>query len=365
MFLRRAVFIVLRIKQNFCAMNASKLSFLPLLAAVFLILSSACDVLEDKVRGEGLLHFSLDGPGVTKAGVPDSSAYLLKVVSSSGNIIYDGQYGAAPSAISVPAGNYTVSVRSCLFNPPSFSTPLYGDDQVVSVPAGESVNVHLNCTLLNCGVRLDIDSSFLTGAEQGALLLRCPEGSVMYGYTEDRIAFFNPGDVSLVLSSYGSDKTLMTRSLSAREILRLKVFSKSGGSSFGSGITVATDTSAVWLDDTFVIGSSPMYDVATARTMTGAEGVWVYGYIVGCASPFLGTSSDTNLAISGRTTATGKDECLSVELVKGALRDALNLVSHPSYLGRKVFLKGNITTYYSMPGIKKITDWSLDTPPDQ
>ena len=197
------------------------------------------------------------------------------------------------------------------------------------------------------------------------MLLRCPEGSLMYSYTEDRIAFFHPGDVSLVLSSYGSDKTLMTRSLAAREILRLKVFSKGGGTTSEGGITVATDTSAVWLDDTFVIGSSPMYDVATARNMNGAEGVWVYGYIVGCASPFLGTTSETNLAIAGRTATTGKDECLSVELAKGALRDALNLVSHPSNIGRKVFLKGNITTYYSMPGIKKITDWSLDTPPDQ
>lgn len=357
--------IVLCINQKCCVMNASKLSFVSLLIAAIPILPSACDALEDQVRSDGFLILSLDGPGVSKAGLPDSSAYLLTVTSSSGNKIYDGLYGAAPAAMSVPAGTYSVSVRSGLFNPPSFSSPLYGDDQVVTVPTGENVNVHLNCTLLNCGVKLDIDSSFLTGAEQGALLLRCPEGSLMYAYSEDRIAFFNPGDVSLVLSSYGSDKTLMTRSLSAREILRLKVFSKGGGGSSGSGITVATDTSAVWLDDTFIIGSSPMYDVATARTMTGSEGVWVYGYIVGCASPFLGTTSETNLAIAGRTSATGKDECLSVELAKGALRDALNIVSHPSNIGRKVFLKGNITTYYSMPGIKKITDWSLDTPPDQ
>lgn len=101
-------------------------------------------------------------------------------------------------------------------------------------------------------------------------------------------------------------------------------------------------------------------DVATARGKTGATGVWVYGYIVGCASPFLGSSSETNLAIAGKTTATSKASCMSVELKKGALRDALNMVKNPGNKGRKVFLKGDLATYYGMPGVKNVTEYVLD-----
>ena len=101
-------------------------------------------------------------------------------------------------------------------------------------------------------------------------------------------------------------------------------------------------------------------DVMTARGKTGATGVWVYGYIIGNASPFLGTTSDTNLAIAGKTSATSKAVCLSVELKKGAIRDALNLVSHPSNLGRKIFVKGDIITYYGIPGVKNISECVME-----
>lgn len=348
------------------------MQFLPLRAlsglAVLSCLVSfySCDALEgNQSSQEGALVFSLDSPAFTKAGMPDSSAYILSVAASDGKIVYEGTYGSAPQSMSVPSGVYTVSIRSGEFNPPEFDSPVYGDDQVVKVPEGESVCVRLSCTLVNCGVQLKIDSSFLTGQERGSLVLRSPDGSIMYGYAEDRVAYFNPGDVSLVMSSAGVDKVLMTRNLGPREILRLRVSSKTGnGKEESPGITVSTDTSAVWLDDSYIIGAPSILDVSGARKMTGAEGVWVYGYIVGCASPFLGTSKDTNLAIAGRTAATDKSECLSVELAKGALRDALNLLSHPGYLGRKVFLKGDIETYYGMPGIKRITEWSLDTPPE-
>ena len=333
-----------------------------ILAVTLQIFFFSCDRLPSDEAAKGVIRFCLKCPDFTKSpsSLPDSSRYILTVKSSTGSVIYEGLYGDAPSSMSVAGGNYAVSVRSSIFNPPSFDTPVYGDDQVVQVPSGGNVEVHLECALVNCGVRLLIDHSFLSVS--GALVLKSHDGSIMYGYSERRTAYFNPGEVSLALSSQGADNTMLTRSLEAREILRLKVSAASSGG-YSSGITVSTDTSAVWIDDSYVIGGTPLYDVPSARGMTGAEGVWVYGYIVGCASPFLGTGSETNLAISSRTTATDKDECLSVELTKGDLRDALNLVSHPSYIGRKVFLKGNITTYYSMPGVKKISEWSLDSPP--
>ena len=52
---------------------------------------------------------------------------------------------------------------------------------------------------------------------------------------------------------------------------------------------------------------------------------------------------------------------MSVQLAKGEVRDALNLVTNPTLLGKKVFLKGDIeAAYYGIPGIKNITEYSID-----
>ena len=104
--------------------------------------------------------------------------------------------------------------------------------------------------------------------------------------------------------------------------------------------------------------TSVTYSVTKAQTLLGQQGVWVYGYVVGCISPFKGsTFSATNLAIAADTSAATKAECMSVELKKGPIRDSLNLEQHPSYIGRKLYLKGDIVKYYSAPGVKNITDW--------
>ena len=108
-----------------------------------------------------------------------------------------------------------------------------------------------------------------------------------------------------------------------------------------------------------------IYDVATAKGMVGSKKIWVCGYIIGNVSPFREVSSKTNLAIADTPEQTAKDSCLSVELKIGDLRDALNLPAHHDNLGRRVYLKGDITTYYSIPGVKNISGWSLDNPPSK
>ena len=51
---------------------------------------------------------------------------------------------------------------------------------------------------------------------------------------------------------------------------------------------------------------------------------------------------------------------MSVQLLKGDIRDALNLVDNPELLGRKVYMKGDIVeSYYGIPGIKNITDFVI------
>jgi hypothetical protein len=206
------------------------------------------------------------------------------------------------------------------------------------------------------------------------LFLKNADGKLLYGYREKRIAYFNPGSVSLVLSDGGKDETVFTRVLESREILVLNVSAPSGASRSGGGIKVAVDTSRLWTSESFALGQggskgndvSNAYGVAQARSNPGLEDVWVCGYIVGgdltsssasFSSPF---KSRTNIVLGTRSSVTDRDYCLSVQLQKGDIRDALNLVDNPDILGRYVYLKGDIVeAYYGMPGLRNITEYGL------
>lgn len=200
----------------------------------------------------------------------------------------------------------------------------------------------------------------------------------MYGYSEKRYAYFLPGNVSLVLSDGGTDEVLITRSLQAREMLVLKVNvaqtpDEPDPDMQGAKVSVAIDTTRNWVTDTYVIGggvqgSSPAeaMTVAQARASAGVEDVWISGYIVGgdltssSASFEAPFESRTNIVIGPKSTTSNRSSCLSVQLVAGDAREALNLVDNPSNLGRRILLKGNVVeAYYGMPGIKNITDFEL------
>ena len=91
------------------------------------------------------------------------------------------------------------------------------------------------------------------------------------------------------------------------------------------------------------------------------------GYIVGVATgtgkiaftpPF---TKNTNLVLGTKASTADKDRCLSVELRAGDIRDALNLQDHPSLLGRKVHIKGDlVSAYYGIPGLKAPTDYQMN-----
>ena len=94
--------------------------------------------------------------------------------------------------------------------------------------------------------------------------------------------------------------------------------------------------------------------------------MWVCGYVVGgdltssgisFAAPFR---TYTNLAIAASRSIRDRDECLSVSLPVGEVRDGLNLVENPDVLGKKVFLKGNIVaSYFGLVGIKDVTEYEI------
>ena len=337
------------------------------------ILCTGCnDWLVPSPPGEIRLSFSRDAI-ITKASseLPDTNAFLLKITDAKGKVLYEGAYGDSPDAVMASPGSYSVSVRSREFSAPEFSAPQYGDDQVVVVSSGACTRVVLSCVQLNSGVKMKISPDFPAAYPDGVLFLKSAEGKLMYSCSEKRTAYFLPGAVSLIMSDAGADKVLFTRNLEPREMLSLKVSVPSAEVS-GAGMSVSVDTSRVWIEENYIIGSgnssgeNDAYGVGEARQMAGEKGVWVYGYIVGgdmsssklsFTPPF---SSKTNIAIASRSSTTDRDACLGVQLSKGPVRDALNLVDNPSLKGRSVYIKGDIVaSYYGIPGIQNITDFRL------
>ena len=343
--------------------------------AVAVLLFSACDAALSQQQGRLTFHFA--GPPATKADIPDTSDFLLKVSNADGHVIYEGVYAQSPEAILVKPGAYTVSATSQAFSAPAFSMPVYGDEQCVVVPPGGAQDVRLECSQTNAGIRLDIKADFLSAFPDGVLLLQGEGGRLVYGFREKRIAYFTPGEVSLMLEADGRQELLLKRTLRAREVLCLGI-SAPGASAAPARpghIGIAVDTSRIWTSEDYLVGSageqrgsSPetALDIAAARGQAGAKGVWVQGHIVGAfksssnAVFSLPAPSETNLIIAPRASAASTENALSVELRKGALRDALNLPANPELRGRKILLKGDLVeAYFGIPGLKNVTDYQL------
>ena len=349
------------------------------LAAAASVLT-ACDAfIPDAAPGELVLRFAPQSFGTTRAAeeLPDTNDFVLTVLDSKGNEIYNGKYGSSPESIVADPGSYTVSVVSSDFQTPKFSSPQYGDKQVVVISSGTRAVVEFVCRQMNSGVKLKIASSFLTSYPKGSLHLKNDDGKLLYSYSEKRIAYFRPGPVSLVMSNGGTDNVLLTRTLESQEILVLNVSapgSVSSSSQSGAGSSIRIDTTRYWSSEEYVIGQGgssgdsrdKAYNVSAAKSHAGEEDVWVYGYVVGGDLSSSGASfstpfkSRTNLAIASRASTSDKASCMSVQLQKGDIRDDLNLVDNPDILGCEVFLKGDIVeAYYGIPGIQNITEYEL------
>lgn len=353
-------------------------SFIPAASAAALCLLQACEAfIPERPDGRLSLRFSEDVFLSTRAAydIPDTNDFILTILDPKGVELYKGKYGESPEALSVPSGSYTVFAVSEEFSVPKFSAPQYGDRQVVVVSSGRDTCVELICRQMNAGVKLNIAQNFLTSYPGGSLLLRSDDGKLLYSYSEKRIAYFNPGNVSLVLSDGGKDEVLLTRAVESQEILVLNVSAPQPGSApTGQGIRVSVDTTRVWTVEDYVIGQEDgrggdkvsAYNVGQARAAAGAEDVWVCGYIVGgdlsssSASFTPPFKSRTNLVLASRSSVTDKASCLSIQLQKGDIRDALNLVDNPDILGTEIFLKGDIVeAYYGIPGLQNITEYAF------
>lgn len=351
-------------------------------SCLFLLCLAGCEMLGtvSKTPGELRIAFSGDHSEFTRsvAEIPDTSEFIISITDSKGNVRYHGQYGDCPESIELDPDTYHVKAVSAEFQKPAFSTPQYGDEQYVVVPEGGVADVSLLCHQLNSGVKLSISKDFLTECPSGVLFLKSDQGKLMYGYSEKRIAYFLPGQISLIMSTNGKDETLLTRTLLAQEVLSLRVnvagSDQVENSDKGGRISISVDTLRNWVSDSYVIGgenadgaaSADAITVQQARTSAGRKEVWVCGYIVGgdltsASASFDGPfKSRTNLLLGPKSSTINRDACISVQLPSGDLRDVLNLVDNPQMLGRKIYLKGDIVeAYFGLPGIKNISEYKL------
>jgi len=67
------------------------------------------------------------------------------------------------------------------------------------------------------------------------------------------------------------------------------------------------------------------------------------------------------MLIADSPTETVDGNCMPVQLVGGsAVRTAINLVDHPTYIGKKVSVKGDLLAYFSVPGLKAPSAYVLE-----
>lgn len=361
-------------------MNINGSSFRLQWTHLFLLLSTviiSCSRFGDGLHdGMGWLCVSTDASLArqTRAGLdlPDTCDFILSIRDSKGVSVYEGTLGDCPESLEVPAGSYVVRLVSGVFARPAFDSPQFGDEQCVVVPSGEAVNIRLTCVQMNAGIRLVISPDFLTACPDGALFLKSQSGQLMYSYKEKRFAYFQPGPVSVVLSTGGKDEVLLTRDMQQRDMLTLKVSIAQSSDSKETGVSMTVDTVRVWNEDEIIIGQQTGYQdgeiltVAQAIALKEGEDVWVSGYIVGgdltstSASMEQPFSSRTCLLLGPRSSTIDRKSCISVQLPSGEVREALNLVDNPGVFRKKVKVKGDlVNSYYGLVGVKNTSEYYL------
>ncbi len=348
-------------------------------AAAALLCLAGCSDRLDSTGGRLLLGFA--EPVEVSAGIAytrsesayDTNAFILSIKSNAGDTIYHGSYGGRPQEIILGAGTYEISVASLEFDAPAFDCPVYGDNQMVVISGGKPARVSLLCKLVNAGIQVSLTDNFKKRYSDSRLLLRQESGQLDYTGMEGCTGYFIPGNVAFVIDGR-QEEVLFNRVVTAGQIHRLALNASCNESE--AGFSIAVDDTAEVIEETITVGdqrfegadgSSPekALDVATASARMG-DTLWVWGYIVGGDLTASGISfkgpyeKDSNIAIASRPGVSSRSDCFSVELSKASIKEALNLVGNPGNLGKKVFLRGIISEYFSMPGIKKVTEYTFE-----
>ena len=113
------------------------------------------------------------------------------------------------------------------------------------------------------------------------------------------------------------------------------------------------------------------YSIAEAQALGRGSNVWIEGYIVGSVNRSIKSgcnftpqaTTPSNILLAD-TFPTGSNDdylyCLPIELPNNSVeRDDLNLYDNPDNYHQKLRIQGNLTLYFSVVGMKKISDYSF------
>ena len=341
-----------------------------------LVLSS-CQWMEKPQERPGHLHFTIAEPlesVSTRAVSPfDTNHFILTIRSNAGETVYSGEYRDRPNDIEVKSGTYEVSLISEEFTHPAFDTPQYGDSKMIVVSNGEEVNVAFLCKMMNSGIKMTFTGNYCQKFPTGHLAVRQDGGELKFIFTEDRTGYFKASNVQFIhIGDDWSETPLFNRVLGAGELHSITLDASRDGA--WSYYTAQVDTSVIRISERVMIGDDhygengstkeTAYSVSSAAAHMG-DTAWVWGYIVGGD---LSTSSiafegpfakSSNIALAESPSERSRDNCFSVELSKASIKSALNLVDNPGILGSKVFIKGVVSTYFGLTGLKNVTDFSI------
>lgn len=118
-------------------------------------------------------------------------------------------------------------------------------------------------------------------------------------------------------------------------------------------------------DDPGSITSTGEFDnplsVTDAPIFLGQKDLWVKGYIVGyytstSYTSFVNNATDvtsaSNIALALSPTETDPKKTFPVQLPAGVIRNIVNLQDNPQNLGKEIMLRGDISNYYGLIGLK-------------
>lgn len=187
-------------------------------------------------------------------------------------------------------------------------------------------------------------------------------------FTEETISLLKEGDLVEVkgnLKKFEKDGTITP------EVTNGNIVSINGEN--GSGGTDTPDTPDP--DEPIVTegdgSEANPYTIADLQKMAvptessaaeGQEKVWVKGFIVGAlnsAGTAFAADANTNLALAATAEESDAANTIPVQLPKGDMRDALNVVDNPSLVGKEIMLYGYILKYFSRTGLKEVSDFKM------
>ena len=198
-----------------------------------LLLASGCSKDRNEPRGNGTLNIRLEMDDridlvATQAcntkATPDLGAFTLEVTQDETVVHKIPTLGANTSpSLTLEAGDYTVSAYSQPFAAPAFDTPVYGASQLLTIMAGATKDVALECTQTNAGVKINYSDDFKAQHTSYSTRIAHSTGTLDFsGSDAGRTGYFPTGYVDLIVTADGKEYTQAIQ-LKARRLYTITV----------------------------------------------------------------------------------------------------------------------------------------------